>query len=312
MAKQRKRVPKKKTKKTAKTGEILLGWTPAEGSWTVEGESLRQSDLETATRCYRQAGVADLVADFTFRLDESGRSTGEVKFMFHAADSGEQYRIDFMYSINAVRLTAKTWMTFWPLELIMGREYSARVRVRGNLLRLDVDGNTVIPGFRFGRTSDGMVGLGTWRGAATFSSLSMRPYEERKCFVIMPFDRDRNFVYEDAIRPAVVDHPDYVIECNRADQEMTTGKITEEIGHLIEEADLLIADITAPNLNVYYELGFGHAVRKKALLLAEDIDGLEVPFDIKDFRHHRYKFTRKGLDELRTRIQQVAANILSS
>ena len=309
MAKRQKSPPKKKARTTARTTEILE-WTPAEGNWASEGESLRQLDLETATRCYRQAGAADFVADATFRLDESGRSTGEVKFMFHGAASGEQYRIDFMYSINAVRLTAKTWFTFWPLELIVGRAYTARIRVRGNLLRLDVDGNVVIPGFRFGRTSDGVVGLGTWRGAATFDAVSVRPYEERKCFVIMPFDRDRNFVYEDAIRPAVVDHPDYVIECNRADQEMTTGKITEEIGQLIEEANFLIADVTAPNLNVYYELGFGHAVRKKALLLAEDKEGLDVPFDIKDFRHHRYSFTRAGLDELRSRIQQVASNIL--
>jgi hypothetical protein len=288
------------------------GWRPKEGNWHVSTATLKQTDPETVTRCYDRLGVPDLVASFRFRLDQEGSNGAEVKFIYSAANRSEEYRVDFLYRLSACRVTAKTWGAVWPLDLISGREFEARIRVRANVIRVDVNGMAIVPGFSFGRVSDGVVGFGTWSGAATFDQISLKPYEQRKCFVIMPYDRDRNLVHEDAIRPALDSHPDFVFDCVRADEALTVGKIMEEIDEFIDNADLLIADITTPNPNVYYELGYGHARRKKALLLAEDGNDLSVPFDIKDFRHHRYSVTRAGLDALRIRIQEVATTILTT
>ena len=50
----------------------------------------------------------------------------------------------------------------------------------------------------------------------------------------------------------------------------------------IIEADFVIADLTARNPNVFYELEIAHSVGKPVILLAQDT--ADVPFDIRDNR----------------------------
>jgi len=287
-------------------------WTEDGGSWEQTVSSLVQSSTSGVTRCYRESGLTDFVAHFKFTVEEKGSEGGEAKFVYSNADANEDYRVDFMHRLDACRVTAGRWAGFWALELIPGREYSARIRVRANIVRVDVDDLPIVPGFNFGKRSDGKIGFGTWQTKARFEDLRIEPYEQRRCFVIMPFDEKRNLLYEDVLRPALDSHPDYVFDFTRADKALTVGKITEEIDEFIDKADVLIADITESNPNVYYELGYGHAGQRKALLLAEDVPELQVPFDIKDFRHHRYQFTRAGLDELRSKVQEILSNIVKS
>jgi nucleoside 2-deoxyribosyltransferase len=290
---------------------MIDGWKAASGTWNGQVTALSQRDTRGITRLYQAFGNSDFVASFQFKLDNAGvNGAGEAKFLYSSADENEDYRIDFMFGSNACRIWAKNWASIWALDLIEGKEYSARVRVRNNIVRVEVDGLQIVSGFNFGRRSDGNIGFGTFDGAVSFSAIEIRPYEERKCFVIMPFDKARNFIYEDVIKPALDSHPEFVFECTRADESLTVGKITEEIDKFIDEANLLIADITAVNANVYYELGYGHAKQRKVLLLAEDGPELSIPFDIKDFRHHRYNFTRDGLDQLKHKIQEIATTIL--
>jgi predicted Rossmann-fold nucleotide-binding protein len=85
-------------------------------------------------------------------------------------------------------------------------------------------------------------------------------------FVIMPFGGFDD-VYE-KIRLAVGDAERRVghIECHRADQQRT-GTLDESIFRAIEEARLLIVDLTGNNGNVLLEYGYGLALNKKAILL---------------------------------------------
>jgi len=48
------------------------------------------------------------------------------------------------------------------------------------------------------------------------------------------------------------------------------------------EAKIVIAEITAPNQNVFYELGYAHALKKPTILLAEH--GKTLPFDVSGYR----------------------------
>ena len=45
---------------------------------------------------------------------------------------------------------------------------------------------------------------------------------------------------------------------------------------------MLIAEITAPNQNVFYEIGYAHALNKPTILLAQR--GKDLPFDIRSYR----------------------------
>ncbi len=60
------------------------------------------------------------------------------------------------------------------------------------------------------------------------------------------------------------------------------GIILEDIQRDIIDAKIIVAEITPPNKNVFYELGYAHALKKPTILLAEKDKAL--PFDISGFR----------------------------
>jgi nucleoside 2-deoxyribosyltransferase len=54
----------------------------------------------------------------------------------------------------------------------------------------------------------------------------------------------------------------------------------------IELADIVIADMTGQNPNVFYEVGYAHAKGKLCILLTSD--AADIPFDLKHQRHIVY------------------------
>ena len=111
---------------------------------------------------------------------------------------------------------------------------------------------------------------------------------EKLVFVLMPFVDEFDDVYlviRDAVRLAS-DSVSVPIKCLRADEIAKPGRITEQIIAAIEQADLLIADLSGNNPNVMYELGYGHALRKPAIIINQDVHS--APFDVKDFRQVLY------------------------
>ena len=67
------------------------------------------------------------------------------------------------------------------------------------------------------------------------------------------------------------------------------GNIREDMFALIVEADLVIADITVHNANVFYELGIRHALRKKRSVLIKGAPVADSPaFDVLTDRYLRY------------------------
>jgi hypothetical protein len=113
----------------------------------------------------------------------------------------------------------------------------------------------------------------------------MQEGEEKKarqpvCFVIGPIGKDGTAVrkHSDLLFHALVEPvvtPKY--HCLRADMEQKPGLITDAIIQRINESDLVIADFTTLNPNVFYELGIRHAAAKPTIHMAAD--GTELPFD---------------------------------
>src|SRR4051812_12315237 len=65
------------------------------------------------------------------------------------------------------------------------------------------------------------------------------------------------------------------------------GNVREDVFRELIMADVVIADISIHNANVFYELGIRHAVRQRAtVLIRARID--EVPFDLKTDRYLSY------------------------
>ncbi len=64
----------------------------------------------------------------------------------------------------------------------------------------------------------------------------------------------------------------------------------------ISAADVILADLTRKNANVFYEVGICHALGKPVLLLAQSID--DVPFDLRHRRVLLYDYSPRGCKRL--------------
>lgn len=104
----------------------------------------------------------------------------------------------------------------------------------------------------------------------------------KRCFVIAPIGevlsetRSRSDkVLRHIIAPAAVDCGYDVV---RSDKESQPGMIgSQVINHLIED-ELVIADLTDHNPNVFYELAIRHVVRKPIVQIIQA--GQRLPFDV--------------------------------
>lgn len=125
----------------------------------------------------------------------------------------------------------------------------------------------------------------------------MKPH----AFVAMPFgmkkdkqgsEIDFNRVYAELIKPAVEAAG---LEVFRADEEQRAGGILPDMFQELLIADLVVADLTIDNPNVWYELGVRHALRARGVVL---ISGGSVPtaFDVYTDRKLRYSIKDQGPD----------------
>lgn len=144
---------------------------------------------------------------------------------------------------------------------------------------------------------------------------SLEKEEQRKvCFVIMPFSSTKSCssdewseVFLEVIRPAV-EESGYDFECQRS--EAIQGSIIEEILDNLNRADLVIADLTDRNPNVFYELGVRHTLRDSTLLVAQRLE--DIPFDLQHYAIQVYEWkTKKARDEFKARLKGVIAKIVS-
>ena len=102
-------------------------------------------------------------------------------------------------------------------------------------------------------------------------------------FVLMPFDEEFAPVYDRFIKP-LFEKAGFTVE--RADDILSQQNILKVILQGIHKCDLVIADLTKVNPNVFYELGLAHALKKPVILITQSRD--EVPFDLKSYRLLEY------------------------
>ncbi|WP_127580520.1 hypothetical protein [Paenibacillus koleovorans] len=100
-------------------------------------------------------------------------------------------------------------------------------------------------------------------------------------FVIMPFDEELSSLYLH-LKERFCE----VAYFQRADDLLNQQNILKDIVQPIFKADLILADLTGLNANVFYELGLAHAFRKNVVLVTQDIS--ELPFDLRSYRVIEY------------------------
>lgn len=122
---------------------------------------------------------------------------------------------------------------------------------------------------------------------------------QKTCFVISPIGIPKSDVREHAD-----DVFDYIIKpaCEaagivpkRADHDIRSGIITEQMYDCILGDDLLIAVLTFHNPNVFYEVAIAEAAARPIILMIEE--RTPIPFDIKDRRVLTYDLKPRSVME---------------
>jgi nucleoside 2-deoxyribosyltransferase len=119
-----------------------------------------------------------------------------------------------------------------------------------------------------------------------------------KAFVVMQFAEPYDTFHKEVIQQRATSAGFDVI---RIDEKAGPGVIFQDIQREIEDSDVVIAEITPTNPNVFYELGYAHALKKPTILLAQR--GAELPFDIRSFRVVFYNDTIGGKAEVERNLQ---------
>lgn len=128
--------------------------------------------------------------------------------------------------------------------------------------------------------------------------MSTHPSAKPFVFVLMPFSSEFDDIYRYGIKKACEDQGCY---CERVDEQMFDGSILDRIYNQIVKADVIVADMTGRNANVFYETGYAHALNKRVILLTQNEN--DIPFDLKHYSHLVYSGKISALtDQLASKV----------
>ena len=121
---------------------------------------------------------------------------------------------------------------------------------------------------------------------------------EKKCFVISPIGEDlsdtrkrADQVLKHLVRPAV---ESCGYKAVRADEIDKPGLITSQVIQSVVNDELVIADLSETNPNVFYELAIRHSIRKPLIQIIQK--GERIPFDVGGMR--TISFDHQDLDSV--------------
>jgi hypothetical protein len=129
-------------------------------------------------------------------------------------------------------------------------------------------------------------------------------------FVVMPFSEPwSDSVYRAMIKPAIVEAG---LRCIRGDQIARVGDLAQNIWGSLLHAGIVVAEVSVPNPNVFYELGLTHALGKDAILLRQV--NSKIPADFGGAHYHEYDLPAldAGKDWLRDHLEQWAEDAKSN
>lgn len=188
------------------------------------------------------------------------------------------------------------------------RNYALEVKLRGQNLQLSVDKVQVLeinlphplPGNQIG-----IKGYGDRQ--VTFSNVEVTLLKPR-AFVVMQFTEPYNSLWKAVIKPVAKEAGFHAF---RADDVYRPGIVLQDIVRGIAMSEVVIAEVTPRNPNVFYELGYAHALGTPTVLLAEQPEegGSSLPFDISGYRCIFYEDAIRGKSKVEAALKRHLGNI---
>lgn len=295
-------------------------WAPVVGKWKLTPSNARflgpqdssaPHGIALSKHSFKRGSVS-----LTVDLNESEKGCGRILFGYHAASGGYFTAgiggYDGAYCVDEF-VPGKGWRALKvagsSANLEKNHKYDMKVEIRGQGVQLSVDGITVVEATLPHPLRGNQIGLFAWGEApVTFhlTAVAGRP----QAFVVMQFGEPFDNLYREVIKP-VAEEEDIGFAAHRAYDVFRPGVILQDIIRSIVSSDVVIAEVTPANPNVFYELGYAHAIDKPTILLAEHQTdpSKHLPFDISGFRVIFYDNTIRGKRNVETMLRQHLTNI---
>lgn len=139
-------------------------------------------------------------------------------------------------------------------------------------------------------------------GTARSSGVIQFPVESARdphlVAIMMPFAKEFDVVHE-TIQQAAFDAN---LASTRVDDIWENDHVMADVLSILWKAEIVVADLSGRNPNVFYELGLAHALPRKTVLLTQS--AADVPFDLQTIRYLEYGVGTIDRQMLRERLSQ--------
>lgn len=286
-----------------------ISWIPILGEWDYSGPNpIYKGSTKGSSDNLKPFGICICGSFFsegkisvTVKLSEKildEESNGRIILGYRSKDA--HYIVvglggyDYAYSVSEYERNSG-WRCLTGVgnrsNLMAGKEYKIDVIIKGQKIQLEINKIRVFEYVLERPLEYGQVGLFAWGNEKILFKNIAIAEEEKKAFVIMQFSEEYKILYKDVIQKVVGEFhlkPDY------AGEIYGPNLIIHDITNRIIEAKVVIAEITPTNANVFYEVGYAHALHKPTILLVEKDKRKELPFDISGYRCIMYENTIGG------------------
>ena len=125
-----------------------------------------------------------------------------------------------------------------------------------------------------------------------------------EAFVVMPLSQKwSKDVYEKMFKPAIEEAG---FKASRGDDIVRVGALSENVWRSITQAGLIVADLSFPNPNVYYEIGLTNALGKPVFMFKQRNVVLPADFSGTHFYDYDLDDLATGSDKLLTELKKWA------
>jgi len=289
----------------------LENWAPIVGRWRIDKDNVTflepQEDKDKDKKRYIPFGICisdtrmsegTISTEVEISMDEVTGKFNSGRILLGYRSSRDNYitvgLVGYGYAYAIAEFEPSSGWTGIALEgnelnLSTDVKYCLETRIIGQRIYLSVNGVRVIEHLLKRPLIKGQVGLFTWGSdKVTFSNI-MAKVVAPKVFVVMQFTEPYQQLYKEVIQPIT---KEYGYQAYHVGEVYGPGVILNDIAQGIIDSQIIIAEITPANSNVFYELGYAHALGKPTILLAER--GKELPFDITSYRCLFYDNTIAG------------------
>ena len=300
---------------------MVRKWAAIAGNWSFDGPhatylgpsggvvpyGLALTDVEL-----RDGAVSVMVS---FDSDKPAGCTGGI-VLGYQSESSPYITIglgghDYAYGITEYTpaLGWRALIAAGSIANLAGRiEYPLEVTQLGQKLFVSVDGVRIFEHVLGQPLAGNQVGLYAYGETKVSFTNAQAQRKQPRAFVAMQFTEPFDTLYRRVIKPRATKLGFDVV---RIDEVAGPGIIFQDIQREIAESMVVIAEITAPNQNVFYELGYAHALNKPTILLARRQKDAQLPFDIRSYRVIFYDDTIGGKVEVEQQLQEHLSAIMN-